>query len=639
MSRSRHLRYAPGVTRRRLAALLTLGALAIGGAGVAVALLPNAGRVPASSSVAAVGAPGVRAGVDDFTFASFDAVYELGRDAESRSTLHTTEHLVAVFPDIDQNRGIRRAIPAVYDGHSTHLEIASVTDADGTPRPYTSARDGDFLVLTIAVPEGRFVHGEQHYVIEYSERDVTRFFGDTGVDEFYRDVNGTGWAQPFGEVSARLELAPAVAAAATGDAACYQGSESSTDRCGIDRDDTGFTAGAEDLGPRQNMTIAVAFRGGTFVAPPFDFFAIFPPLLLAGLGVILATIVGAVLYRIFGLRAAEGRGTIVAWYEPPQNVTVPLAANLLRVPQRAFTASILDLAVRGKLRLLHDPAADAYGIRLLDRTGVSPDERHMLSRLFWSGSRASGEVSDAPVKPDLEIRWFEKRERTLGLIAASVRKHADALALSAGLRRKPPASPGGLVVLGLLVGFALLVVNALVSDDEDVLGVTLAVGINVLIWVAIGCAVLVTSPRPLTRAGTEIVEHLQGLREYIRLAEADRLRMLQSASGAERASSGEGAADVVRVYERLLPYAVLFGLEREWQAELSRYYGDASPGWAETGGGSFAIVPFTTQLAAVPGIASSSSSWGTSSGSSSSGGSGGGGSSGGGGGGGGGGGV
>src|SRR5690606_10798655 len=181
-------------------------------------------------------------------------------------------------------------------------------------------------------------------------------------------------------------------------------------------------------------------------------------------------------------------------------------------------------------------------------------------------------------------------------------------ALSAGRRRKPLSSPGGLVVLGLLVGFALLVVNAIVSGDEGVLAVTLAVGINAIIWVAIGCASLVTSPRPLTRSGALLVEHLQGLREYIRLAEADRLRMLQSASGAERADSGVGGVDVVRVYERLLPYAVLFGLEREWQAELSRYYGDASPNWAESGPGPFAVVPFTAHLAAVPGIASSSSS-------------------------------
>ena len=610
----------------------------LGGLGVALAVSsPDAGRVAASGSVTAVGAPGARTGVDDFHFASFDAVYRLDRDAEQRSTLHTTEHLVAVFPDIDQNRGIRRAIPAVYDGHATHLEVISVTDADGTPRPYTSKRDGDFLVLTIALPVGWYVHGEQHYVIEYTERDVTRFFADTGVDEFYRDVNGTGWAQPFTQVTARLEPGPVIAAAATGDASCYRGSEGATTQCPIARDGTAFTAGAENLGAGQNLTIAVAFREGTFAAAPFDPFALVPPLVMVGLGIAFVTILGAVGYRILGLRGAKGRGTIVAWYEPPEGVSVPLAANLIGVPQRAFTASILDLAVRGKLRVLHDEPSDAYGVRLLDGSGLGGDERLVVGGLFWSWSPLAAVLGTEGPAADAGVRWFRKRDRALGLLAASVRKNADALALSAGLRRKPPGWPAALVGLGLLAGFLVLVAHAIMANDEGVFALTFAVGLNALIWVTLGCIHLVTGQRPLTSAGAQLVEHLHGLREYIRLAVADRLRMLQSATGAERLASGDG--DVVRVYERLLPYAVLFGLEKEWQAVLASSYGDAGPNWVEGGAGSSTILPFAFHLASVPGVASASSSWGTSSGSSSSGGSSGGGSSGGGGGGGGGGGV
>ena len=48
------------------------------------------------------------ADVDDFTVTSFHADYVLGRDAEGRSTLHTTEEIEVLFPDFDQNRGIIR---------------------------------------------------------------------------------------------------------------------------------------------------------------------------------------------------------------------------------------------------------------------------------------------------------------------------------------------------------------------------------------------------------------------------------------------------------------------------------------------------------------------------------------------------
>src|SRR5690606_20702328 len=121
----------------------------------------------------------------------------------------------------------------------------------------------------------------------------------------------------------------------------------------------------------QVMTIAVAFEPGTFAGAPFDLFAIVPPAVLLGGIVILRTLTGAVLYRVIALRPAPGRGTIVAWYEPPPGISVPIAATLLPVPQRAFTAPLLDLAARGRVRFLHarGPGGVArYGVRLVDRT-------------------------------------------------------------------------------------------------------------------------------------------------------------------------------------------------------------------------------------------------------------------------------
>ena len=89
------------------------------------------------------------------------------------------------------------------------------------------------------------------------------------------------------------------------------------------------------------------------------------------------------------------------------------------------------------------------------------------------------------------------------------------------------------------------------------------------------------------------------------------------------------------LYERVLPYAVLFGQEKEWTKQLGHYYEStgSQPNWY-VGNTSFNAAAFSTGMS---GLAQSVSY--ASSSSSSSGGSGGGGSSGGGGGGGGGGGV
>ena len=87
----------------------------------------------------------------------------------------------------------------------------------------------------------------------------------------------------------------------------------------------------------------------------------------------------------------------------------------------------------------------------------------------------------------------------------------------------------------------------------------------------------------LTLAGGMHKTYLEGIREYLRLAEEDRLRAAQSPRTADLVSSGRRAYgdapnapgdSIVNVYERLLPYAVLFGMEREW-AEVIRSAGTA----------------------------------------------------------------
>jgi len=80
--------------------------------------------------------------------------------------------------------------------------------------------------------------------------------------------------------------------------------------------------------------------------------------------------------------------------------------------------------------------------------------------------------------------------------------------------------------------------------------------------------IALTTPKQavLTRAGADVRDHLLGLKLYIGLAEADRLRMLQGPGGA--LTDG----DVFRITERLLGWAVLFGFEKEW-ARLLEVYG------------------------------------------------------------------
>jgi uncharacterized membrane protein YgcG len=96
-------------------------------------------------------------------------------------------------------------------------------------------------------------------------------------------------------------------------------------------------------------------------------------------------------------------------------------------------------------------------------------------------------------------------------------------------------------------------------------------------FVAGSASGLLMVARPLTAAGAEMRDALRGLVVYIKLAEADRLNFLQSPGGAERKITERG--DVLKLYEILLPWAVLFGMGKQWAQALEQYYGDDSPVW------------------------------------------------------------
>ena len=95
------------------------------------------------------------------------------------------------------------------------------------------------------------------------------------------------------------------------------------------------------------------------------------------------------------------------------------------------------------------------------------------------------------------------------------------------------------------------------------------------------CVIGLVARKPLTAKGAETRDHLEGLKVFIEWAEADRIRMLQSPQGAERAPIDvNDPRQMLRLYEVLLPYAVVFGQEKEWAEQLAVLYGaDGSPGW------------------------------------------------------------
>ncbi|WP_022892554.1 DUF2207 domain-containing protein [Agromyces subbeticus] len=306
-------------------------------------------------------------------------------------------------------------------------------------------------------------------------------------------------------------------------------------------------------------------------------FAIVPAFLILGLGLAARAI------------AAQRVTPRVVQYTPEPGTTVLRDALLIDADRRAASAALIDLAVKRKVRLLAgEGKRDPIGVELVPGIVLTTEEGALLEALF------------GPDHTGTRVRRFSADRRALaGRLKSLLLNTEHALARDGLVAERRVTWPGVTLTvfayLGMLVE-ALFLVTTIVSGDWPALIATL---------VALGAtiATIFVTPaswRKFLPAADSRREHLAGLRQYIRLAEAERLRVLQSPSGAELratdasdaprptapgaadaspgatpspaapspAAPGEAAVARFHLHERLLPYAVLFGLEREWIAKL-----------------------------------------------------------------------
>jgi uncharacterized membrane protein YgcG len=566
------------------------------------------------------------ADTSNFTITSFTADYYLSRDDAGHSRLKTVETIVAEFPP-NQNHGILRDIPLDYQGHPVDVAVTSVKKADGSGWQYsTESTDNGYLEVRIGSASS-YVSGSQTFVITYEQKNVTGSFKDTASDEFYWDVNGTEWNQPFGQLTARVHLTSELAAALTGNVACYRGffgSDTPCDPSTMSSDSTVFQFTQSDLAPRENVTFAIGFAPGTFVprdSSPFStpLFAI--QLLLALVSLVL--LVRAIMLNATVFRSAPGRPTIVAEYLPPKDASVLTSAIVTGNTTRAVAAQLVDLAVRKHIRIIASPATglfasgEVYTIELVSADGLLYDERSLASA-FFGGALAPGSQ-----------KTLSRTDTTLGQAVYKLLQSFKQAVYRSGYYRKVPASARAVPFLlgGATSVVSFMLLTAILSDQLDPVLPIIAflVTIPAAIFGLIGLG-----RRPFAADGAELRDYLAGLKLYIEVAETDRIRILQSPTGAERIDTNDRGV-MVKLYERVLPYAVLFRQEKDWAKQLGDYYDTEPPEWY-SGTTAFNSVLFATSISSLSTTAASGYS-GTSS--SSSGGSGGGGSSGGGGGGGG----
>ena len=564
------------------------------------------GILIAGSLLVGSGQAAFAAQTDNFTITKFDAEYLLGRDGENRSTLAATWRITANFPP-NQNHGIAPIFVKNYDGHPTSFSLKSVTDEQGTSLKHSwngnELRIGD---------KDTYVRGEKTYIIKFTQRDVTKHYKDTGRDEFYWDVIGNEWRVLMENVRVSMKLDRSLQAAQRGELFCYVGRYGSTKRCDVSGDKGETVTNVRRLNRREGITMAVGFNSGTFAE--YQESLVERLIKIWAMVQIPASILAVILMiwcswryrRLFG-RKNELK-PIPPEYLPPNQASVLASAYILKkydaliVKGSAKVAQLLDLAVRHYIKLYEVKKASflrsaQYEIEIVkDLKELRPEESEVVRDMFGSSMPNPGQRLNLKKLQNSMSYAARTRDDDKNLKNLVRGKYGLCEQKSVNKRIVQKWAVGVGVIGVLLLSPLLLAVAA------------------ILFALSFGWS--------LTDEGLALRRYLAGLKMYIGVAEAERLQMLQSPEGAEKVKvDATDEKKLVKLYERVLPYAVLFGQEKEWSAQLGKYYEQVGeqPDWY-SGQGTFNAAAFAAGINSLSSVASSVSDYSSTSGGSTGGG-------------------
>lgn len=554
----------------------------------------------------------VGASTQDFYFEDFTADYYLTKDESGVSNLHVKEVLTAVFPETNQNHGINREIYYLNQGGKNRTVASEkalnlVVLRNGEPEPVNKiVNEGNYYNVYIG-NANEYVHGRQVYTLEYDFHNVITEFdslgnnvsGEDGVEkvlqELYWNTNGTGWKQRFDKLTARLHVPREISKNMSKDGRCYVGryGESGSSRCVILQTEDGFSFETSNLSIGENLTFAVRFKPDTFVVVIEKSYILVIVLLAE---IIIASLVIIKKYRKWqnNTRAKSQlyKSLFTApQYQPPKNKAINVAEGeriCLINTKTSYVATLLELAVAKKITItkIEDEKKrkkkNNWSIHLnVDPESLSGSQRNMLNILFGEEGLTKG--------ADIEIK---KRTATKYLVncAKDYREDATDVLVREGYwtegKNKNVNIKGGGVVSTIIAKLFLWImfplgIYAMLEDSFErvaligakviVGGWALAIVIIIILVVAIVIGTILGEQNRrferFTDEGIKLAKYLEGLELYIKMAEKDRLKFLQSVEGADTSDAG-----IVKLYEKLLPWASLFGEEESWMNELNHYY-------------------------------------------------------------------
>jgi uncharacterized membrane protein len=487
----------------------------------------------------------------------FKVEIEINQD----SSINVKETIKYDFDDL-QKHGIFRWIPVKYKarGGNYNLRISDIFVTDENNQHYNVeiSYPGDYVQLKIGDPDV-FITGRQIYNIKYRIKRAINYFDD--YDELYWNATGNNWSVPIDYAQVNVKLPQAIKNVSS---TCFAGETGSNKVCQnreLIKNNKDLISEIQfeqsDLQPNQGLTVVVGVPKGILQEPVFlenikytlfDNWVLLIPLLVFSF---------CFYFWYTRGRDPEGRGTIIAQFDPPDNLSPAEVGTIYdnKMQGKDISAEIINLAIKGYLKIKQIEekgffkSANYDFIKLKESDNkLTEIQQNLMNHLFDYGTQNKVKLSQLRNKFHADFalirdkiwdnlikeKYFPKNYRSAGTI---------------------------FTILGVLLIFI------------SISSVALFITYLGLYWffslIFSGLIILmfgVFMPK-ITKKGAITKEYILGLKQYLTVAEKDRLKF----HNAPEKNPQE--------FERLLPYAMVLGVENQWAEQFKDIYKEEQPNW------------------------------------------------------------
>jgi len=483
-----------------------------------------------------------RTNVDYWYIKNFDTTINVNTD----SSIDVTENITADC-GIAQKHGIFRILPTFQqlspsEKINSPVNLISITDFNNNPLPYSTSIDRINHTITWKIGDpNRFVTGVNYYRIKYHVKNAVRH-NSNDFDEFYWNLSGNYWDIPIDAFSAQINFPPQITKDNT-KINVYSGDLGEKNSLGAEATFSGINQISlnynKTINPGEGITLSAAFPKNiiapyvpTFWEKNGQYFAFLIPLFVFYFCYLA--------WKKFG-KDPKINKSIAPEFEIPEKLS-PIDMGMVYtdgiLKNNFLSASIINLAVKGYLKIKKIDKKGIFGsddyelLKINGKENISESEKVLYEELF--GSRDKVNLNE------LKNEFYRR-------IPAIKSTSKNYLVSKSWLVRYSRLMQAIFFVLGS--GTFIL------SAYCIIINIFLAISLNISAVIIIIFSFLMTRR---TKEGAELLRRIKGFKLYMDTAEKYRQKFNEKEN----------------IFERFLPYAIMFGITKEWIRKMRDIYGE-----------------------------------------------------------------